>query len=58
MATATAGEVIGSLIYVLMLKTVCGGSRQICEQVMLKSWKRRKKINTLMMSVFVCGAEL
>ena len=54
MATATAGEVTGSLIYGLMLKTVCGGSRQICERVMLKRRKRRKKMNTLMMSL--CGA--
>ena len=44
MATATAGEVPGSW--------------QICERVMLKRRKRRKKINTLMMSIFVCGAEL
>ena len=54
MATATAGEVTGSLIYGPMLKTVCGGSRQICERVMLKRRKRRNKSNTLMMSL--CGA--
>ena len=54
MATAT-GEVTARLIYGLMLKnSVCGGSRQICERVMLKRRKRRKKMNTLMMSL--CGA--
>ena len=45
-ATATAGEVTGSFIYGLILKTVCGGRWQICERVMLKRRKRRKKINT------------
>ena len=54
MATATAGEVTGSPIYGLMLKTMCGSSWQICERVMLKRRKRRKEINTLMMSL--CGA--
>ena len=42
MATVTTGEVTGSLIYGLMLKSVCGGRRQICERVMLKRRKRRK----------------
>ena len=51
MATATAGEVIGSPIDGLMIKTVCRGSWQICEQVMLKGRKRKKKMNTLTMSL-------
>ena len=54
MAIATAGEVTSSLIYGLMLKMVCGSSWQICERVMLKRRKMRKKMNILMMSL--CGA--
>ncbi len=41
-------------LYGLMLKTVCGGSRQICEQVLSRRKKRRKKINVLIMAL--CGA--
>ena len=47
-ATGTAG------LYGLMLKIVCGGSRQICERVTSQRRKRRKKIQMLMMAL--CGA--
>ena len=50
MATATGN--VG--LYGLMLNTVCGGSRQICERVISRRRKRRKKIHILLMAL--CGA--
>jgi len=44
-ATGTAG------LHGLLLKIVCGGSRQICERL---TSRRRKKIQMLMMAL--CGA--
>ncbi|XP_049424858.1 uncharacterized protein LOC125884104 [Epinephelus fuscoguttatus] len=41
-------------LYGLMLKTMFGGSRQICERALWIRKKRRKKINVLMMAL--CGA--
>jgi len=38
-------------LYGLMLKIVCGGSRQICERVTSQRRKRRKKIQMLMMAL-------
>lgn len=43
----------GSLIYGLMLKTVCGGSWYICERVTLKGGRGKRNLFFFMMFLSV-----